>query len=75
MLRFLLARLSSGFGLYVPAGINEPDPIDHPAFHGLSLRELADLPFPRPDPREEVADALGPEETPPSEPHDLRPAA
>jgi hypothetical protein len=27
-----------------------PDPIDHPDLRGLSLRDLADLPWPRPDP-------------------------
>lgn len=26
----------------------DADPIDHPAFARMSLRELADLPFPRP---------------------------
>ncbi len=29
-----------------PFGPVEPDPIDHPAFRGMSPRELADLPFP-----------------------------
>lgn len=29
-----------------------PDPIDHPALRHLSPRELADLPFPRPGPRQ-----------------------
>lgn len=29
--------------------VPSPDPIDHPAIRRMSLRELADLPFPRAD--------------------------
>ena len=29
-------------------GAPAPDPLDHPALRGMSLREIADLPVPRP---------------------------
>lgn len=31
------------------AGTPAPDPLDHPALRRMSLRELADLPVPRPE--------------------------
>ena len=52
-----------------------PEPLDHPALRGLSPRELADLPLPRPAAGEARPDALGPDEPPPQETDDLRPAA
>lgn len=51
-----------------------PDPLDHPALRGLGLREIADLPLPRPA-GETGADGLGSARTPSQEPDDLRPAA
>ena len=55
-----------------------PDAWDEPAIRRMSPRELADLPWPAPAPRQGEAVALGrgePPQEPPEEPHDLRPAA
>lgn len=69
-----IARL---FDHFIPAASRAfaPDPIDHPDLGAMSLRELADLPFPRPAPREEDHDAIGARLMQPPEPHEIRPAA
>lgn len=53
----------------------EPDLIDHPIFRAMSPRDLADLPFPRPAPREWSEDGIEAEATQPVEPYEIRPAA
>ena len=68
--------LSQLFDRFFPADpILESDLIDHPVFQAMSLRDLADLPFPRPTPREEDHDAIGARLMQPPEPHEIRPAA
>ena len=65
MLRFLLSRLAAT--LSDPDESFEPDLIDHPAFAGMSLLDLADLPFPRHSSRGADKDAVIASETPPPE--------
>ena len=65
MLRSLLSRLAGA--LSDPDESFEPDLIDHPAFAGMSLRDLADLPFPRHSSRDEDVDAVSASETLPPE--------
>ena len=45
---FLSSMIESVARLFAPAHALESDCIDHPLLQGMSLRELADLPFPRP---------------------------
>lgn len=73
MLRSLLSRLAAA--LSGPDESFEPDLIDHPAFAGMSLRDLADLPFPRHPSRDEDEDAVIASEPPPQEPDALSHAA
>ena len=66
MLR-LLSRIFDALSFDAPVVACEPDPIDHPDFGGMSLRDLADLPFPRPASRAEAPDAVGEGEPQPLE--------
>ncbi len=45
VLHFMTDAVSRHLG---PAQVPAPDPFDHPALRRMSLRELADLPAPRP---------------------------
>ena len=65
MLRSLLSRLATAFS--DPDDSFEPDLIDHVAYAGMSLRELADLSFPRHPSRGADPDAVIASETPPPE--------
>ncbi len=65
MLRSLLSRLAAA--LTDPDESFEPDLIDHPAFAGMSLRDLADLPFPRHPSRDADQDAVSASEPQPPE--------
>ena len=65
MLRRLLSRLATA--LSDPDEGYEPDLIDDPAFAGMSLRDLADLPFPRHSSRGAEPDAVIASETQPLE--------
>ena len=65
MLRFLLSRLAAAIS--DPDESFEPDLIDHPAFAGMSLLDLADLPFPRHSSRGADEDALSASEPLPLE--------
>ncbi len=73
MLRFLLSRLAAA--LSDPDESFEPDLIDDPAFAGMSLRELADLPFPRHPSRGADEDAVIASEPLPLETHAIPHAA
>jgi hypothetical protein len=73
MLRLLLSRLASA--LSDPDESFEPDLIDDPAFAGMSLRDLADLPFPRHSSRDAEEDAVMASEPLPLEPYETPHAA
>lgn len=46
---FLSSMAAAVARLFAPADTLDYDCIDHPLLQGMSLRELADLPFPRPE--------------------------
>ena len=46
---FLSSMAAAVARLFAPADTLDTDYIDHPLLQGMSLRELADLPFPRPE--------------------------
>ena len=73
MLRSLLSRLVAALSDRDESF--EPDLIDHPAFAGMSLLELADLPCPRHPSRDAEADAVIASEPLPQEPDALPHAA
>lgn len=52
------------FRLFAPAGSPPADPIDHPAFEDMSLRDLADLPLPWPSPAGDHDGARAPDPSP-----------
>ena len=77
---FLSSMAAAVARLFAPADTLDYDCIDHPILQGMSLRELADLPFPRP----EVPESLAPESLAdlpqvaaivPAEPHPPAPEA
>jgi hypothetical protein len=72
-LDLMKAALRRGLGSSPEAA--DPEPLDHPALQRLGLRELADLPLPRPGAGPEAADALAPVQIPSPEPHERRSAA
>lgn len=67
MLRLFLSRLAAAFA--DPHDSFEPDLIDHPVFAGMTLLELADLPFPRHPSRGSEPDAVIASEPLPLETH------
>jgi hypothetical protein len=74
MLR-LLSRILDALSFDAPVVACDPDPIEHSVFRGMSLRDLADLPFPRPTSRGEDEDAVGAHVPQLSEPNAIRAAA
>ena len=66
---FLSSMAAAVARLFAPADTLDADYIDHPLLQGMSLRELADLPFPRPEAPEPLADLPQVAQIAPAEPH------